>query len=68
MDTSVAEVTVMVTVGDAKEFSVALMFVVPTLCDEAAPLSPDALLMPATAALEDVQVTAVVKSWVELSV
>ena len=38
IETSVAEVTVMVTGGEGTEFSVALMFVVPTLCDEAEPL------------------------------
>jgi len=68
MEARAAEVTVMVTVGDVNEFSVAVIFVVPALCDAAEPLSPDALLMLATAALEDVQVTSVVRFWVEFSV
>ena len=67
MDTSVAAVTVKVvepeTLPDA-----ALMVAVPTVRAAADPLEPAALLIDATAVLDELQVAVAVRSWVELSV
>jgi hypothetical protein len=46
----------------------ALMLVVPVVSDVAKPCKPAALLILATALLEDTQATELVRFWVELSV
>jgi hypothetical protein len=66
MDTSVAGVTVSVAVPETLP-DVAVIVVEPAATDVALPLEPEALLMVATAILDDFQVTAVVRSCVVLS-
>ncbi len=60
MDTSVAEVTVSAVDPDILP-DVALIVVEPAAMDVAKPLEPPALLMAATLAVDEFQVTAVVK-------
>jgi hypothetical protein len=59
-DTSVAGVTVRV-VDPERPPDVAVMVVEPAVTEVASPLDPDALLMVATAAAEEPQVTVVVR-------
>jgi hypothetical protein len=66
MDTSVAEVTVSVVDPDILP-DIAVIVVEPAATDVAKPLEPAALLTAATAAVDEFQVTAVVKSCVVLS-
>ena len=66
MDTSVAEVTVSVVDPDTPP-DVALIVVEPAAAEVASPLVPAELLMAATAAADEFQVTAVVRSCVVLS-
>ena len=66
METSVAEVTVSVVEPDTLP-DVALIVVEPAATDVANPLEPAALLMAATAASDELQVTVVVRSCVVLS-
>jgi hypothetical protein len=66
MDTSVAEVTVSVVDLDILP-DVAVIVVEPAATDVAKPLEPPALLMAATPAVDEFQVTAVVRSCVVLS-
>src|ERR1043165_2790943 len=68
IDTSVAAVTVSTALGEVTPLGVALMLLAPTPEAVATPLDPPALLMLATLALSDAQVTVVVRSCVELSV
>ena len=68
IDTSVAAVTVRATDGEVMPIAVAVMLLVPSVAEVARPLVPEALLIVATAGVADAQVTAVVNSWVELSV
>jgi flagellar basal body P-ring protein FlgI len=69
MDDSVAEVTLSVELPVfSVTGSVAVIVVVPTTIGVAKPLEPTALLMVATAMVEELQVTAVVKGLVDLSV
>src|SRR5690242_17040758 len=67
IDTSVAAVTVSTALGEVTPLRAALMLLVPTPAAVATPLEPPALLMLATLALSEAQVTAVVRSCVELS-
>ena len=64
MDTRVAEVTVSVVVPDMLP-DVAVIVVEPVATDVANPFEPAALLMDATAVLDEYQVTAVVKFCVD---
>jgi hypothetical protein len=66
MDTSVAEVTVSVVDPDLPP-DIALIVVEPAVAEVASPLDPAELLMAATAAVDEYQVTAVVRSCVVLS-
>jgi hypothetical protein len=66
MDTSVAEFTVSVEDPDIPP-DVALIVVEPAVTDVAKPLEPAALLMVATPAVDEFQVTDVVRSCVVLS-
>ena len=66
MDTSVAEVTVNVVDPDMLP-DVAVIDVEPVVAEVAIPLEPLALLMAATPAVDEFQVTAVVRSCVVLS-
>jgi hypothetical protein len=66
MDTSVAEVTVSVVDPDIPP-DVAVIVVEPAVAEVASPLDPAALLMAATAAADEFQVTSVVRSCVVLS-
>ena len=66
IDTSVKFVTVR-SVEPKTPSSVAVIVVVPTLTELAEPSLPAALLIVAVAGLLEFQVTAVVRSWVELS-
>jgi hypothetical protein len=66
MDTSVAEVTVSVVDPDILP-DVAVIVVEPAATDVAKPLELAALLMDATPAVDEPQVTAVVRFCVELS-
>jgi hypothetical protein len=66
MDTSVAWVTVRVDDPDILP-NVAVIVVEPVATAEVNPFEPDALLIVATPALDELQVTAVVKSCVVLS-
>jgi hypothetical protein len=66
MDTSVAEVTVSVVEPDMLP-DVAVMVVEPATIEVASPWEPAALLMAATAAVDELQLTAAVKSCVVLS-
>jgi hypothetical protein len=66
METSVAEVTVSVVDPDILP-DVALIVVEPAVADVAKPLEPAVLLMAATPAVDEFQVTAVVRSCVVLS-
>ena len=67
MDTSFAAVTVSVVEPDTLP-TAAAMVVLPVATLVARPLLPEALDTVATVAFVEVQVAAVVKSWVELSV
>jgi hypothetical protein len=67
METRVAAVTVNA-VEPLTEPEVAVMVVEPIAALEARPLDPLALLTVATAVLEELQVTEVVRSWVDESV
>ena len=67
IDESVAGVTVRVVEPEMLP-DAALMVAVPTARAVADPLEPAALLIVATAVLDELQVTAAVRSWVELSV
>jgi hypothetical protein len=67
METSVAGVTVKVTAGEVMPANAAVMEVVPTATVLAKPLVAVVLLMVAVAGVEEVHVTAVVRTWVELS-
>jgi hypothetical protein len=66
IETSVAEVTVSVVLPDIPP-SVALIVLVPTLTELASPFEPAALLIVATVSADEDQVTADVRSCVELS-
>ncbi len=66
MDTSVAEVTVSV-IDPAILPDVAVIVVEPAATEVANPLEPDALLMAATAEVDELQVTVIVRSCVVLS-
>jgi hypothetical protein len=66
MDTSVAGVTVRVVDPDMPP-EVAVIVVDPAATEEADPLDPAALLIVATPVLDELQVTAVVRSCVVLS-
>jgi hypothetical protein len=66
MDTSVSEVTVNVVDPDILP-DVAVIVVEPAVVELASPLEPPALLMAATAAADEFQVTDAVKSCVVLS-
>ena len=66
METSVAEVTVSVVEPDTLP-DVALIVVEPAAAEVANPLEPAALLMAATAAVDEFQVAVVVRSCVVLS-
>jgi hypothetical protein len=66
MDTSVAGVTVRVVDPDMPP-EVAVIVVDPAATEEADPLEPAALLIAATPVLDELQVTAVVRSCVVLS-
>ena len=66
MDTRVAEVTVSVVEPDILS-DVAVIVVEPAATEVANPLEPATLLMAATAALDEFQVTVVVRSCVVLS-
>ena len=63
MDTSVAAVTLNVVLPEIAP-DVAVIVVTPTAAEVANPLEPAALLMVATAGLEELQVTDDVRSWV----
>jgi hypothetical protein len=65
-DTSVAEVTVSVVAPDILP-DVAVIVVEPAATDVAKPLEPTALLIAATPAVDELQVTAVVRFCVVLS-
>jgi hypothetical protein len=67
IDTSVAGVTAKVAAGEVTSPEAAVMLLVPTPAARPRPFDPGALLMVATAAFEDDQVTADVRSCVELS-
>ena len=68
IDTSVAGVTVRVTIGELTAPKLALTFVDPTPPAEARPAEPAVLLIAATLASEEAQVTIEVRFWVDLSV
>jgi len=68
IDTSVAGVTVNVTGAEFTAPSVALTCALPVAALEATPCEPEALLIVATPVLSEVQVTWLVRFWVELSV
>src|SRR5215467_2902385 len=68
IETSAAVVTVSVVPGELTPLKLAPMLVMPTPDAEASPLEPAALLMLATLPFEEAQVTAAVRSCVELSV
>ena len=65
-ETSVAGVTARVVVSETPP-RVAVMVVVPTATEVALPLLPSALLTVATEAVEELQLTDPVRSWVVLS-
>ena len=68
MDVSTAAVTVKLKDGaEVTPFKLAVMFVLPGVMPLATPCVPAVLLMVATAVLEEVQVTAFVRSCVEPS-
>ncbi len=67
IDTRVAGVTVRVTLPEVMLPSAALICVVPAATGCATPAVPEALLMVATPVVAEVQVTWVVRFWVELS-
>ena len=66
IDTRVADVTVSAVVADTPP-KVAVMVVDPGVSAAASPVEPDELLIEATAEADELQVTAVVRSCVELS-
>ena len=66
IETSVAAVTVSVVVPEMAP-DAAVMVAVPAASADADPLDPAALLIDATAALEELQVADAVRTWVELS-
>jgi hypothetical protein len=66
IDVSVAAVTVRSADPDMPP-DVAVIIVVPAATEVARPLEPDALLIVATPALDELQTTVVVRFWVVLS-
>ena len=68
IETKVAAVTVKVTAGELTALSAAVTDVAPGVSVVARPLDPAALLIDATAGFDDIQMTVVVRFWVELSV